>query len=107
MTKGLRQPLSSVFVDELMSSGWSRRDAEALELVQTALRHAHDPRTLSTWAGPAARALNRESVLAGAILRFGSDEYTARAARALSQAVPEEQRAGLARLVAAAQKSFD
>lgn len=102
MTKQLRQPIPSVLVNELTNAGWTRRDAEALELVRTALLRVHDRSNLRTWADRAARALSREPVLAGAIHRFAGKEYTAHAAWALYRVAPEDQRAGLAKLCAAA-----
>ena len=101
----LRQPVASAFVNELMCAGWSRKDADTLEVVQLSLRHAGDPYGVQAWARRAAVALSREPVLLGAIHRFGSHEGLDRAVWALHGEAPDTQRDGLAKLLVGARWS--
>lgn len=65
-----QQPISSPFVNKLLNDGWSRRDAEDLEVVQIALEQATDPSAIRMWSPRAVRVLRREPVRIGAFHLF-------------------------------------
>ena len=71
-----------------------------------ALQHAVDGGAMR-WAGRAARALNREPVLAGSVFRFAILEDAITAATCLARQVAHDQRHGLLKFLHAAVRLHD
>jgi hypothetical protein len=92
-------------VRALVRDGWRRAEAEAVQVVWDALRHAADP-DASTWAGRAADALGKEPVRLAFLHRF-ADEDTAGAVRQLWRASSPEHRPALSALWMAAERKTE
>jgi hypothetical protein len=80
-------------VRALVRDGWRRAEAEAVQVVWEALRHAADP-DASTWATRAAAALTKEPVRLAFVHRL-ADEDTSTAIRQLYRASSPEHRPAL------------